>query len=551
MMMNYIKKHLQSIRQYRLPGTRALVQELDGVREAHTAVSMQLAQVREDQQRTREAEAQLLADLRRQLAQVKSERSSAHQQIEQLERSVAHAERRLQLTEAHAESLESKLEAERQRYEDSIQATDARQAQLQAEQQAQMLRQTELANTFYQVSTRLLESVEEGNNRQRHSLLPLLVIAGMLTVSGALFGVLFMQGSQDNSQILAAVERDIRDLRGFMKAHIDNQDALLKELALTINSQMSKEQALLGDTPPQLEGPAPGAVTQSQTAVTPMVDIHALQASLMALGFDLGISKPDGEPGIKTRQALQEFRQFYLPDSDVRDDVVTEPLATLIQDSADLARADAARFDIDHDVLAAIRLGSMRTGVDFTFLMELARVESSFNPAARAPTSTATGLFQFVDYSWVEAIRDYGGNYGLQDYAKRVQMIDDLEQGKPSKHYDPLQSEVLAMRLNPRLSTLLAAENIKRNKRSLSSRLSRELGRTDLYLSHFFGLSGAAKFLETLHEKPATIAGEIFPKAVIARNRGVFQRRQQPRTVAEVYQWFDSKFNTALYSDKQ
>jgi len=189
--------------------------------------------------------------------------------------------------------------------------------------------------------------------------------------------------------------------------------------------------------------------------------------------------------------------------------------------------------------------------VDFSFLMELARVESSFNPAARAPKSTATGLFQFMDYSWIEAIRKYGANYGLKDYATRVKLIDDGEQGQPSMTYDPLQLEVLALRLNPRLSTLLAAENIKRNKRNLSSRLRRKLGRTDLYLSHFFGLSGAVKFLETLNEKPASTAGELFPKAVAARNRDIFQSWQkQPRTVAEVYQWFDSKFNTTHYSDK-
>jgi len=549
--MNYFKKHLHSIRQYALPGTRALQQELDVVREAHTAVSTKLAQVREDLQSTHEADVRLLADLRQQVTQAKSERRSAHHQIELLERFVAHAEQRQKFTEAHIDSLETKLEEERKRHEESTLAMDVRQAKLQAEQQVQLTRQTELADTFYQASTRLFASLEESNNKQRHSLWPLFVIAGVLSVTGILVGALFMQSSQDSSQVLAAVERDIHDMRGFMKEHINNQDALLKELALTLNRQTSAEQALLGEKPLQLEVPAQGADTQSHAAVTLTPDLHALQASLMALGFDLGISKPDGEPGIKTRQALQEFRQFYLPDSDAQDDVVTEPLAALILSSADLARADAARFNIGSDVLAAIRLGSIRTGVDFSFLMELARVESSFNPAARAPKSTATGLFQFMDYSWIEAIRKYGANYGLKDYATRVKLIDDGEQGQPSMTYDPLQLEVLALRLNPRLSTLLAAENIKRNKRNLSSRLRRKLGRTDLYLSHFFGLSGAVKFLETLNEKPASTAGELFPKAVAARNRDIFQSWQkQPRTVAEVYQWFDSKFNTTHYSDK-
>ena len=39
----------------------------------------------------------------------------------------------------------------------------------------------------------------------------------------------------------------------------------------------------------------------------------------------------------------------------------------------------------------------------------------------------------------------------------------------------------------------------------------------------------------------------MFPKQA-EMNPGIFQnRKRQPRTVAEVYQWFDSKFNIARY----
>jgi hypothetical protein len=230
--------------------------------------------------------------------------------------------------------------------------------------------------------------------------------------------------------------------------------------------------------------------------------------------------------------------------------VISEPLAILILKSADLARADAARFNIGSDVLAAIRLGSIRTGVDFSFLMELAKAESNFNPVARAPKSSATGLYQFKCYSWLEAIRTYGADYGLQDYARQVKPRSDGETALQGIVHDPLQQEVLALRLNPRLSTLLTAENIKRNLKTLSYQTRREPGRTELYLSHFFGPSGAVTFLKTLDEDPDAIASELFPKTA-ARNRGVFQNRQrQPRTVTEIYRWFDSKFNTSRYDER-
>ena len=547
--MNTLGKYLNSVRQYSLPGTRALQQELEAVREAHAAVSAELAKVRADLQHSHEADDQLLADLRQQIKQVKAERRNAHNQIELLERSVAHAEQRQKFTESHVETLEAKLEEERRRHEENMQATEVRQAHMQAEQQKQLTRQTELANTFHRVSTRLFETLQEGNSRQRFSLLQLVIIAAALFVSGTLLGLLFHKGPQDSNQSLVMVERDIQDMRGFMKQHIENQDALLKELAVKLNRQTSTEQLLLGEKPLQLEVLTPATGTQQQEAVTFTPDIRELQASLMDLGFDLGMSKPSGEPGIKTRQAVQEFRQFYLPQSDAQDDLISEALVVMILNSADLVRADAARFNVGNDVLAAIRLGSIRTGVDFSFLMELARVESNFNPTARAPKSSATGLFQFKPHDWLQAMQTFAAKYGLQDYAAYITLDDAEDPEQTPIMYDPLQQEVLALRLNPRLSTLLAAETIKMNLQVLSELTGREPGRTDLYLSHFLGTKDAVKFLKALDEDPTAIAAELFPDAATL-NPGVFQtRQQQPRSVAAVYRWFDSKFNTARYDD--
>jgi hypothetical protein len=337
-------------------------------------------------------------------------------------------------------------------------------------------------------------------------------------------------------------------MRGYMTRHIDNQDAVLNELSTALNHRTVVEQAVAAEPPSVPEAGMQAVDTPPQSAVVYEPDIRELQSDLIALGFDLGIAKPNGELGIKTRQALEEFRQFYLPQDDVKADLVSEPLAALILKSADRARLDAARFNIGSDVLAAIRLGSIRTGVDFSFLMEQARVESNFNPAARAPRSSATGLFQFKDDDWLETIRAFGAEYGLQGYATRVQPVSDTGLEQQPIVRDPLQVEVLALRLNPRLSTLMAAETIRRNVPILASKTGHEPGRTELYLAHYLGVDGAVKFLELLDKAPATIAADIFPEEA-SSNPGVFRGAQrQPRTVAEVYRWLDSKFNTARYN---
>ena len=58
-------------------------------------------------------------------------------------------------------------------------------------------------------------------------------------------------------------------------------------------------------------------------------------------------------------------------------------------------------------------MASRRTGVDFSYLLGQAKIESSLNPSARAATSSATGLYQFVDQSWLAVVDKHGAEYGL------------------------------------------------------------------------------------------------------------------------------------------
>ena len=224
-------------------------------------------------------------------------------------------------------------------------------------------------------------------------------------------------------------------------------------------------------------------------------------------------------------------------------------LAVLLKASADLAREDRKKFEVDSAVLAAIRMASIRTGVDFSFLMELAAIESSFNPAAHAPKSSAAGLYQFKSGTWLEAVKTHGEKYGIETDALQVEHIVTSEGELHPVIGDPVYQHVLDLRYNPRISALLAAEHVKVNMRQLLSSLDRDPGRTDLYLSHFFGTSGAISFLKALEKHPDKIAGNIFPGPA-QRNKNIFRMQgSNPRTVAEVYEVFNRKFNTARYED--
>ena len=189
----------------------------------------------------------------------------------------------------------------------------------------------------------------------------------------------------------------------------------------------------------------------------------------------------------------------------------------------------------------AIWQASQETGVDFAYLMEKAAVESSFQPDLKASTSSATGLYQFIDSTWLSAVKAHGADHGLGQYADAIQRRADGGLTVP----DPtVRKQILDMRKDPKISAVLAAELTKDNKTALESRLGGTVGATELYLAHFLGASGAGKFLEAMRANPLKAARDVVPEAA-ASNTSVFYDRQsgQPKTLAQVYDRFAKKFS--------
>ena len=300
--------------------------------------------------------------------------------------------------------------------------------------------------------------------------------------------------------------------------------------------------------PPLLLNVAQAAGSVGQHGSNP--EGEEIQNNLRALGFDVREDYPDGRTGTRTLQAINEFRLLYLPSKNREKAPDSEQLTASIRKYAVQARKDKRKFGIDSGILAAIRLGSMRTGVEFSFLMELAAAESSFDPTSIAPKTAAAGLYQFKDETWLEAVRNYGKKYGMGVYAAQVEeYTDDAGHGHLSIHDPVIHEYVLALRHNPRVSALLAAEYVKYNRKRLTNTLDREPGHTELYLTHFFGTTGAISFLKTLYENPDRIADEVFPKAA-KTNQAIFRpKSSRPRTVAEIYKMFQRKFSTTRYMD--
>lgn len=175
-------------------------------------------------------------------------------------------------------------------------------------------------------------------------------------------------------------------------------------------------------------------------------------------------------------------------------------------------------------VTNAIKTASAKTGVSFSYLMEKAAAESNFNPTIKAKTSSATGLFQFIESTWIDMVEKHGDKYGI-----------DKNQPK---------SALLNLRKDPEIASYMAAEFASDNANHLRQKLGSDIGNTELYFAHFMGAGGASAFLSQLKKNPLAIGADLFPKEARA-NKGVFYDRDTgaPKTLQQVYDFFDKKFS--------
>lgn len=179
----------------------------------------------------------------------------------------------------------------------------------------------------------------------------------------------------------------------------------------------------------------------------------------------------------------------------------------------------------------AIDRAGQRNGVDFGYLVQTAIRESSLNPDAEAATSSATGLFQFIESTWLEVMKYEGPQLGYGDLANQI----EGEDGALFVRDPAVREQILDLRRNPEVAADMAAAFTRRNGDYLQQKFGRTPSPGELYIAHFLGARGAERFFEAGLSQPDAVAAELFPRPAAA-NRAIFYENGQPRTVREVYQ---------------
>jgi hypothetical protein len=182
-------------------------------------------------------------------------------------------------------------------------------------------------------------------------------------------------------------------------------------------------------------------------------------------------------------------------------------------------------------VVDAIRQGAERTGTGFDYLLATAQRESALDPAARAKSSSASGLFQFIEQTWLGLVKSDGARLGLGQQAAAITTRAD---GTHVVSDPRARQAILGLREDPKVASLLAGSFTQRNRDSLSAELGREPTGGELYVAHFLGARGAAQLIHTAQRSPNRPVAADFPDAAAA-NRSIFYDRGRARGANEVY----------------
>jgi len=194
-------------------------------------------------------------------------------------------------------------------------------------------------------------------------------------------------------------------------------------------------------------------------------------------------------------------------------------------------------------VTGAIRQAAQATGTSFQYLLATAQVESGLNPQAGAPTSSARGLFQFVEQTWLGTMKQSGAALGYGQYADA---ITKTASGRYEVSDPAMRSAILKLRTDPTANAVMAGAFTQANAALLSQKLGRAPSEGELYIAHFLGAGGAAHLISAAAENPSGSAASYFPNAAQA-NPSIFYDRTTgtARSLAQVRNVLTARYDVA------
>lgn len=196
-------------------------------------------------------------------------------------------------------------------------------------------------------------------------------------------------------------------------------------------------------------------------------------------------------------------------------------------------------------IASAIKQAASTNGTSFEYLLTTAKMESDFNPTAGAKTSSAHGLFQFIDQTWLGTVKEAGAQFGYGHFADAITKSSD---GSYSVNDPSARQAILKLRDDPAAASSMAAVLTQSNSFKLTGVIGRRPTDGELYIAHFLGVGGAAKLIANVEDNPHASAAQLFPNAAAANRSIFYDHFGRARSVAGVYAVLTQRYASAAAS---
>ncbi len=193
-------------------------------------------------------------------------------------------------------------------------------------------------------------------------------------------------------------------------------------------------------------------------------------------------------------------------------------------------------------ITGAIQQAARSSGISFEYLLTTAKIESNLNPAAQASTSSAKGMYQFIEQTWLATMKAGGAANGYGRYADAITRTAD-------GHYEVADADtraaIMQLRSDPAASATMAGAFTRANATQLQAAIGRAPTESELYIAHFLGSDGARKLIAAASAQPRANAADMFPQAAAANRSIFYDSAGHARSASDVYNKLSSRFEVA------
>jgi hypothetical protein len=207
--------------------------------------------------------------------------------------------------------------------------------------------------------------------------------------------------------------------------------------------------------------------------------------------------------------------------------------------SLTLHPAETRRVSVDPSISTAIQKASAESGSPFELLMASAQIESGLKSDAKAGNSSAVGLFQFTEQTWLDTVRRHGAEHGMAHEASAI-----IDQGGRLTAADPAtRQRILNLRTDLSAASALAGDHLHDLSNILTAALGRAATAGEVYLGHFLGAHGAKQIIAAPQNQPAA---NVLPEAARANSRLFYAADGTPYTTGQFLQHVQTRLKQAF-----